>query len=298
MKSALVVISHYNAWPIDQLVSLLDQMREIPSGYPFRCLIVVNQAFNRPLDLPERHSNVEIFYRENTGYNIGAWEYGWRIAPPADYYLFLQEECRIVRTDWLGSSIRMLSNPSIGLVGESMAWPGQKWDRVAYLHTGHPFLGDPSVPPIDHIGGVKRFLNAKGIPLGERGEHLQSLILGTRREVLEAIDGFMIGQNKGDAIACEIAISLAVVAKGMKVKQVGLLPFRYIMHPQWAHLNQGAFKLLMEGVDRYTPTPMLSFLRTSIFRLWKLLTIYSDSREPSARGLNKHSVSSQATRSN
>ncbi len=35
--------------------------------------------------------------RENTGFNIGAWDYGWRHLPPYDYYLFLQDDCFIVR---------------------------------------------------------------------------------------------------------------------------------------------------------------------------------------------------------
>jgi hypothetical protein len=39
--------------------------------------------------------------RENTGFNIGAWDYGWRHLPPYDYYLFLQDDCFIVRPLWL-----------------------------------------------------------------------------------------------------------------------------------------------------------------------------------------------------
>ena len=93
-------------------------MKDIPSGHPFRCLVVVNRAIDRDLELPERHRDVEILYRENVGYNIGAWEHGWRVAAPAEYYLFLQEECRIVRPDWLGSSTRLLADPKVGLVGE------------------------------------------------------------------------------------------------------------------------------------------------------------------------------------
>jgi hypothetical protein len=272
MKSALVLISHYNAWPAAHLVSLLDQARDIPSGHPFRCLVVVNRAIDRDLELPERHRGVEILYRENTGYNIGAWEFGWRTAAPADYYLFLQEECRIMRPDWLGSSIRRLSRPTVGLIGESMAWTGQDWPRVAYLHLGHPFHGAPDEPPIDHIGGVRRFLQAKGIPFHEQAEHLQSLILATRRDVLEAIDGFRIGGSKGDAIACEVAISQAVASRGWKVQQAGLLPFRYILHPQWAHLNKGVFTLLQQGVERYAPLPTVSYLRKQVYRMHRYLT--------------------------
>jgi hypothetical protein len=272
MKSALVIVSHYNAWPTDQLISLLDQMREVPSGHPFRCLIVVNQAVDRPLELPTRHSGHEILYRENTGYNIGAWEYGWRTADPAEYYLFLQEECQIVSPDWLGAFVRLLSRPKVGLVGECMAWPGLSWKRTEYYHTGQLYLGAPGDPSISHIDGVRRYLRAKGIPLGKTGEHLQSLILATRRDVLETIDGFMIGRSKGDAIACEIAISLSVVAKGMKIKQVGTCPFRHILHPQWLDLDKGSFTLLINFVDRFVPLPMTRVVRNAVYRLKPIIT--------------------------
>lgn len=296
MKSALVIISHYNAWPTDQLVALLDQTRSIPSGYPFRTLIVVNQALDRPLELPERHADAQILYRENTGYNIGAWDYGWRAAPPADFYLFLQEECKIVRRDWLGSSVRRLSGTSVGMIGESLAWPGQTWKRAEYFHRGHPFQGDPSEAPIDHIGGLKRFLAAKGIPLGERGEHLQSIILSTRRDVLEAIGGFMIGQTKGDAIACELAISLAVVARGMKVEQAGLLPFRYIYHPQWSLLDEGPYTLLTQLANRFVPIPLLPFVSGSLFNVRKCLTWKRHDRTPLEGVPVEHEAEPQETR--
>jgi hypothetical protein len=272
MQSALVVISHYNAWPTDKLVALLNQIREVPSGHPFRCLVVVNRAVDRPLELPAEHASVEVLYRENTGYNIGAWEYGWRKAPRADYYLFLQEECRIVRPDWLGAFVRKLSRPGVGLVGEIMAWRGLKWNRLEYLHNVSQYEGEPGEPPIPIIDGFKRFLDSKGIPIGETGEHLQSLILGVRREVLEAIDGFMIGRTKGDAIACEIGISHVVASKGLTIKQIGILPFRYIVHPQWAHQNKGVYTLLLEWGDRYAPLSKVWFMRKSIQYLRKFVT--------------------------
>jgi hypothetical protein len=272
MKSALVIVSHYNAWPTDQLIALLDQIQEIPSGHPFRCVIVVNQAVDRLLELPDRHSGLEIYYRENTGYNIGAWDYGWRTAAPADYYLFLQEECQIASPDWLGAFVRKLSRPKIGLVGEQMAWPGQSWKRTEYFHIGKKFAGPPGEPPIGHIDGVKRFVKAQGIPLGKTGEHLQSFILATRREVLEAIDGFMIGHCKGDAIACEIAISLSVAAQGMKIKQIGTHPFRYIRHPQWLDNDYGSFAPLFQFVDRFVPLPMTRVARNALFRLRPIVT--------------------------
>jgi hypothetical protein len=293
MHAALVVISHYNAWPTDQLVALLNQVREIPSGHPFRCLIVVNQAVDRPLELPAEHANVEILYRENTGYNIGAWDYGWKTASPADYYLFLQEECRIARPDWLGSFVRRLSRPGVGLVGENMAWQGLTWDRVKYLHKGSRYEGEPGDPPIPFTDGVRRYLDSQGISTGETGEHLRSFILATRREVLEAIDGFRIGYTKCDAISCEIGISRAVASKGLAIKQIGILPFRYILHPQWTDHDKGVCSLLLGWVNRYAPISTIWVLRNSIQHLRKILTGTPCDWERPALEMTDQSVSKQ-----
>jgi hypothetical protein len=295
MKSALVVISHYNAWPTDRLVALLDQTREIPSGYPFRYLIAVNRAIDRDLELPERYAGIEIVYRENTGYNLGAWNYAWRLSAPADYYLFLQEEVRIVRPNWLGAFIREISKPSIGMVGESMAWSGLDWRRVEYFHIGSEFQGHPSEVPIDHIGGVKRFLKAKGIPLSERAEHMQAFILAMRRDVLERIDGFLVGLTKGDAIACEVAVTHQVVALGLKVEQIGWLPFKYIFQPQWALLDEGPYTLIMQWVDRFTPISLMPLVRNSVFRLRKFLMTQRYEREAPEEESLEHSASTQGT---
>jgi hypothetical protein len=64
-------------------------------------------------------------------------------------------------------------------------------------------------------------------------DHLQSLVLATRRDVLERMNGFRIGPDKEQAIAAEIAISRAVVALGLRCAQVGFFPFSCIEHPQW-----------------------------------------------------------------
>jgi hypothetical protein len=299
----LVVISHYNSWPTDQLVALLDQMREIPSGHPFRCLVVVNQAVDRPLELPAAHADVEILYRENTGYNIGAWDYGWRNASRADYYLFLQEECQIIRPDWLGSFVRMLSRPGVGLVGESRVWRGLKWNRLEYLHDGSWYGDEPGDPPIPFIDGIRRYLDSEGIPIGETGDHLRAIILATHREVLEAIDGFGIGHTKVDAISCEIGISQAVASKRLAIKQVGITPFRYIVHPQWTFYDSGVYSRLLQWTDRSVPLSMIWIMRRmiwimriSIQRLCKLLTGTPRHGEIPAVEMADPSVSKQEAR--
>ena len=59
---------------------------------------------------------------------------------------------------------------------------------------------------------------------------------------------------------------------GLKVRQVGRLPFRYIVHMQWAFLNKGVFTLLLQATERRAPRPTVSLLRRAILRLRKILT--------------------------
>ena len=224
-KSALVVVSHYNAWPTDQLVALLDQLQTVPSGYPFSVRVVVNQAEDKPLILPDRHCDVAVEYRANTGWNIGGWDHGWRQDPPFDYYLFLQEECEILRPGWLKAFVRVAQRPQVGLVGEIIAYYNTTWEDV-YEKSAQ--LG------IDHgLTFFRQHMARMGVKVNETVDHIQSLVMCLRRDTLETIDGFRIGATKEEATACEIAISKCVQVVGLEIRQVHLRNFRYIRHPQW-----------------------------------------------------------------
>jgi hypothetical protein len=231
----LVVISHYNVWETEQLIALLDQIANIPAGYPFRLRIVVNQARPQPLQLPGRHSGIEVLYRENTGFNIGAWEHGWRTGPPFDIYLFLQEECRIARPNWLLPYVRQVQNGKIGLLGEQIGWDST-W-RFLQDYSGNYCQSWGTLVDgrrVDMASYYMDFLERNGIPRGSKGDHLQTLILATTKPVLEAVNGFTMGTHYHEAVASEIAISKKVQALGLRIKQAGLLPFTYIEHAQWA----------------------------------------------------------------
>src|SRR5271157_1377770 len=241
----LVVLSHYNAWEPDQLFRLLDQLSDTPSGYPFQTRIVVNQAQPHRLVLPERHSATEVLSRENTGYNLGAWDAGWRAEPAYDVYFFLQEECRILRTQWLLPFLERLKRPGTGLAGESIAW-NVRWSFYqrccARTQNLRRTLDDGR--RVDFATFFLDYLKRHGIPHGPRADHLQSLILCTTRDVLEAVDGFNLGGNWDEAVACEIAFSKKVQSLGLKIEQVGLLPFTFIAHPQWYEPDRDHWSLL------------------------------------------------------
>ncbi len=249
--SVLVVISHYNAWETHDLVALLDQLTNTPAGHPFSVRVVVNQEMPRRLELPERHSAVEVLYRPNTGYNIGAWEHGWRAGPAFDTYLFLQDECRIVALNWLKPFVKKLQKPDVGLVGELANWDSS-WN---YLQA---YCGDycqhwkvwPDGSRSDLATYYLSVLDGKGIPRGDSGYHLQSLMLCTTRAVLERVNGFDIGADYEEAVASEIAISKKVQAISLRTVQVGLLPFTYVEHSQWA--DRGRWR--MSRSTRYRKT--------------------------------------------
>ena len=265
-QSCLVVISHYNVWATDQLIALLDQTKSVPAGHPFRCRVVVNQAEPKPLDLPSRHADVEILYRENTGYNIGAWDLGWRQDPLFDIYLFLQEECVILKAGWLRAYIRRLSNPKVGLVGESMDWKGMTWARLARYFQMFPFDSkiDGHFVPISE--GLRISLERLGIDPGSTGEHLQSLVFCTRRAVLEATDGFLIGHTYAEATTAEMAASKRVQALGLRTCEVGFRSFSYINHPQWTQRKANLVRTFLRVAEPYLPINLMAWAKTARYR--------------------------------
>jgi hypothetical protein len=225
---ALVVIAHYDARPATALIQLLDSLRTEPAGWPFALRVVVNQSGAAPLVLPERHRDLQVLYRENLGFNIGAWDFGWRRAPAYERYLFLQDECRPVHTPWLRPFMRRLAHRRVGLIGESwFAARPISWEAQAAEYAGQ----HPGRENFFHF--ASHWLRGQGIDPGRHVDHLQSLVLATRREVLEGISGFRIGKDKEEAIAAEIGISRAVAALGLRCEQLGFFPFSRFLHPQW-----------------------------------------------------------------
>ena len=56
--------------------------------------------------------------------------------------------------------------------------------------------------------------------------------------ILEAVNGFIIGTSYHEAVAAEIAMSKKIQALGLRIKQVGLLPFTCVEHAQWVHTGR------------------------------------------------------------
>ncbi len=234
---ALVTISFYCQRSINPLLHLLRQIATIEAGFPFDLVVVCNAVrLDEITNLPQLDAQkIQYFIRENKGFNIGAWDYAWRRFPSYDYYLFLQDDCFIIRPQWLKVFIDKLSQfPTIGLLGESLNWECS-WEELAQsnynqIHREHFLNGQP----VKRVDFYRAFLAQHQIPEGKTAKHLQSIIFFTSRMVLERIDGFIIGENYGEAIASEIASSKKVQALGYQIQTVNPNScYHYIAHPQW-----------------------------------------------------------------
>lgn len=231
----LVVVSYYDARPRRDLDALLGELATVPAGAPFETLVVVNQTQAQPTVVDTALPGLRVLHRENRGFNIGAWDHGFRSAPDHDRYLFLQDECRLTRPGWLLPFLLRLARPEVGLVGERLnpAWQAP-WSELERRFAGHT-LADHRVDgaPAERLPAYRAFWRRHGIDPGECGDHLQTLVLATRGDVLTRIGGFPSGADYGEAIAAEIGISKRVQMLGLSVEEVGPRPFTWITHPQW-----------------------------------------------------------------
>jgi hypothetical protein len=230
----LVVINHFDQRPLDDLLHLLDALHSHDDDITFDTCVVINQSLagRKVRELP----NVDfLHYRENTGMNIGAWDYGWRCHPDYDYYLFLQDECIVSAHDWARQFITRLQDRSVGLVGETF---NAKWNRpwsvlqnkkVASTMPGHFIDGKPA----DRVAAYLDFMARHNIDPTPGAGHVRALIWALRGDTLRAIDGFPLGDNYGECIAAEIAVSKMVEALGLKVVQLSAEPFYCFSHAEW-----------------------------------------------------------------
>lgn len=231
----LVVVSYYDRRPLDYLVSLLNSFEKHRAGADFEVLVVVNQTREELPELPQTTFPVRLIGRENTGMNIGAWEAGWRAFPNRSIYVFMQDECLVLRDNWLLAYIERCAEPGVGLVGESLnaAW-SHPWEQLRAIHAGarmpdHMIDGNPA----ERVDVYLHCLARWGIEPGPTGAHLRSLVWAATYSTLSRIGGFPIGGNYGDCIASEIAVSRKVEAARLRIAQVRQMPFYFTAHREW-----------------------------------------------------------------
>lgn len=217
-------------------------MRATPAGAPHDLFVVCNGGGLQASDLPPPPEGVrlQIVNRENQGYNIGAWDAGWRAAPGYDYYLFLQDEVHLRRAGWLAAFLarhEALQAPS--LLGESLMWEGLAWDTLAAkTEADHKpsHAGDAWENPIDRH---RALFPALGVDEGAEATHLQTLVLFADGGLMAAMDGFPARSAYKEAVTCEIAISRKAAACGAKIAQLDpARRFSAIVHPQWVGVGR------------------------------------------------------------
>jgi hypothetical protein len=241
----LVVVSHYDQRPTEDLLALLDQISDIDAGAPLDVCVVVNATTAVPLRLPGRHEAVGLLHRPNLGFNVGGWQHAWRTWPEYDFYLFLQDECVVRRSGWLSAALTAAGRPGVGYVGES-TFHYESWKR---FESSYPAGAEE----------CRRLAAIHGIPLGPSPEHVQTLVVGARGEVLRRTGGFVEADGKVSAIAGEVLTSLRARALGFRNVQIAWRPFEYIEHPQWSELRERSARWtwwVSRAMHLYAPRPI------------------------------------------
>jgi hypothetical protein len=215
---------------------LLAQLKPITSNI----LVVINDDAHRGPAQWLQGMDVPSLVRENTGMNIGGWNEAYQQQPDFDSYIFLQDECVIRNPDFLLAYQERLSEPGIGMIGESLnpQWD-RSWSDLSSSPLNYPVQITPTAPPMLRTAFYLACLQNWGISPGHTGSHLRALAWGLPATMLTAIHGFQSGRNKEECIAAEIAASKSVEQQGAQVVQVNEAPFKFIQHKEWKSDGSG-----------------------------------------------------------
>lgn len=236
-----VIISFYDQRSADDLRTLISSMQRFASGAEFDITVVVNSTSDFRLEEVIDTGSVSVVYRENIGMNIGAWSHGWSLYPNYRDYLFLQDECEVIQENWLTAFRRCCEQPGVGMVGEILNEKWSKpWDRLRE-ERGRMRLPEHKIDGVDvnRVDFYLHFMASLNIDPGESGRHLQSLVWYFPNQVMQKLKGFPIGNNYGECIGSEIAVSRQVAALGYRVVQLAEEPFSVIRHKDWKQSAQG-----------------------------------------------------------
>lgn len=225
----LITISHYNKRSKDYLISLISYLK----SHKYELFIVINDD-NCIFEKNGTFQKVNTLFRPNTGMNIGSWNASYLNNRDFDFYLFLQDECKILDDDFMKKYICELSKKNVGMTGESMNFKwNNRWKDIASTGLNYVVGYNINKQPVYRVQFYLSLFHKWGINPGDNGLHLRSLIWGFKRETLEKIFPFPIGKTKEECIAAEIAVSKKVEQVGLKVTQINETPFKYISHLEW-----------------------------------------------------------------
>jgi hypothetical protein len=281
----LVVISFYDARDENSLDILLGQLQEIPAGLPFDTLVVVNSERSTNCAMEEKYKVLRFVYRPNIGYNLGAWDHGWRSALDYEAYAFLQDDCLIAKAGWLSRLVRKATAGKGALVGEDLVSPAQSWDEshaeciVNYTRRGYDpnswgAGGNLSTPET-----IRSYFRQQGfLPLPTM-VHLRALALCAPIRLLKEIDGFPSGATYREAVGSEVLISQRALRAGFALRQAGFLPYSNIIHPQWMAARSSTRTL--KGMVRQSARALIPLpIRRHVYQLKSRRFASTDRKKP------------------
>jgi hypothetical protein len=228
-NDVLVVISHYAGRQLDGLNELITQISVITKNI----LIVINSDLNSS-EHKDFYNGFPVIIRPNTGMNIGAWNSAFENYPDYKFYIFLQDECSVVRPDFLDAYKKELSLSGVGMTGESINFKWDiSWQRMLQSPLNYltDFFSDGH--RLSRVEYYLRLLGAWKIYPGSTGRHLRALVWGFNQSSLSQLNGFPLGSSKEECIASEIAVSKKIEELGLRVTQISSIPFYYFKHQEW-----------------------------------------------------------------
>lgn len=222
-----LIISAYLPRGIEAATALAFEL----STYVREVFLIINSDFTEtPVIL--REGTVTIAVRPNIGMNIGAWVYGASLCNKQNHVLCIQDECVVIDANFAQAYSDLLSNPSIGLIGESL---NPKWDFGWEDISRSPLNYSIAYPkPTTRVDFYLNQMRAWGIEPGRSGRHVRALVWGLNRSIVDEFAKMKLGRTKEECIASEIAVSKLVENKlGLQVLQSSQRPFKYFQHSEW-----------------------------------------------------------------
>ena len=231
MNNFLLVISHYNSRPKNLLKKLIKSTENLKIDR----LICINDDLVENNNFKKESTNLFFLNRPNIGMNIGGWNDAFFTLPNYEYYVFIQDECVILNDNFIHFYKDQLNEKDIGMIGESMnpKW-NQSWETL--LNSPLNSIDNDHLEnglPVPRVAFYLSMLKKWKINPSNNASHLRSLIWGFKNNVLQQINGFPVGSNKGECIAAEIGVSKKIEAIGLQIQQVKKDPFSFIYHTEW-----------------------------------------------------------------
>jgi hypothetical protein len=167
--------------------------------------------------------------------NIGGWNDAFFTLSDYEFYVFIQDECVILNDNFVHFYSDLLNEKDIGMIGESM---NPKWNESWEILINSPLNSIDNEHlenglPVPRVAFYLSMLKKWKINPSNNASHLRSLIWGFKNNVLQQINGFPVGSNKGECIAAEISVSKKIDAIGLQIQQVKKDPFSFIYHTEW-----------------------------------------------------------------